>query len=549
MNARKSRANHHKTFALRNPSLKQRTSGEVWRKNFDIRRCDYNLPYESLIGFTGEMMRKTLSANPIKEAVWVFRNGDCEGCYLKISELRRAIAMTVEKILRAPARVDRVHKKATELNWQLFYEAERIRGLNFREMSDKRILTVHRRLYKIIHISHMWAIATTWFLDSDGEDYSKYLLEFLRQRIKALGLSLDLPSAFSVLTTPKEKSFLQKEEEESLRLLARFRKSAKVKHWFVSHTTEELVKTLDKIPRTFRQMIIKHHRQWLWLPYTYTGPAWGLDYFLEVWRGLLHEDVDPQEKLAESRAKKATVQKRRASVIKQLKLTAYEKHLFAIAADIVWLKGFRKDTYFYAFYSLDLLLSEVARRSGLTLMQAKYLVPGDPMAKSFKARRGDIPQALAGKDFSKITSGRIKFSIFHAVSREVRVLAGSAAKKFLSSLHVEKIKVVKTNLLAGTCACPGKAIGITKIINVPEDMPKMKAGDIMLAHTTFPALVPAMKKAAAIITEDGGITCHAAIVARELQTPCVVGVKNLLVQLKDGDRVKVDANNGTVKRI
>ena len=80
-------------------------------------------------------------------------------------------------------------------------------------------------------------------------------------------------------------------------------------------------------------------------------------------------------------------------------------------------------------------------------------------------------------------------------------------------------------------------------------MGKMEQGDIMLSHTTFPALVPAMKKAAAIITEDGGITCHAAIVARELQTPCVVGCKNATYILKDGDMVEVDANKGIVKKI
>jgi pyruvate,water dikinase len=53
----------------------------------------------------------------------------------------------------------------------------------------------------------------------------------------------------------------------------------------------------------------------------------------------------------------------------------------------------------------------------------------------------------------------------------------------------------------------------------------------------------------AIITEDGGITCHAAIVARELQTPCVVGCKNALSIFKDGDMVEVNANTGIVKLI
>lgn len=68
----------------------------------------------------------------------------------------------------------------------------------------------------------------------------------------------------------------------------------------------------------------------------------------------------------------------------------------------------------------------------------------------------------------------------------------------------------------------------------------------MVAHTTFPALVPAMKKASAIITDDGGVTCHAAIVARELKIPTIVGTKVATGILKDGDLVEVDADNGIV---
>ncbi len=105
------------------------------------------------------------------------------------------------------------------------------------------------------------------------------------------------------------------------------------------------------------------------------------------------------------------------------------------------------------------------------------------------------------------------------------------------------------DFLSGTCACPGKVKGKVKVINQPEEMDKMNKGDVMVAHTTFPALVPAMKKASAIITDDGGITCHAAIVARELKTPTIVGTKMATKVLKDGDRVEVDAEKGIIKKI
>ncbi len=76
-----------------------------------------------------------------------------------------------------------------------------------------------------------------------------------------------------------------------------------------------------------------------------------------------------------------------------------------------------------------------------------------------------------------------------------------------------------------------------------------KIGDILLSQATSPDLLPAMKKAAAIVTEQGGITSHAAIVSRELGIPCVIGTKIATKVLKDGDLVEVDANRGIVKKL
>ena len=80
-------------------------------------------------------------------------------------------------------------------------------------------------------------------------------------------------------------------------------------------------------------------------------------------------------------------------------------------------------------------------------------------------------------------------------------------------------------------------------------MSKMKPGDILVSKATNPNVVPAMKIAGAIITDEGGITCHAAIISRELKIPCVIGTKIATQVLKDGDKVEVDANNGIIKKL
>ncbi len=78
---------------------------------------------------------------------------------------------------------------------------------------------------------------------------------------------------------------------------------------------------------------------------------------------------------------------------------------------------------------------------------------------------------------------------------------------------------------------------------------ELKAGEILVSSMTIPDFLPAMKKAAAIVTNEGGTLCHAAIIARELKKPCIVGTQFATHILKDGDFVEVDANKGIVTLI
>ena len=82
-----------------------------------------------------------------------------------------------------------------------------------------------------------------------------------------------------------------------------------------------------------------------------------------------------------------------------------------------------------------------------------------------------------------------------------------------------------------------------------DEIPKMQKGEILVASMTRPEYVPAMKKAVAIVTDEGGLMSHAAIVSRELGIPCIVGTKIATSTLKTGDIVEVDADKGIVRKI
>lgn len=105
-------------------------------------------------------------------------------------------------------------------------------------------------------------------------------------------------------------------------------------------------------------------------------------------------------------------------------------------------------------------------------------------------------------------------------------------------------------LVKGLPASPGLVAGRVHVITDPKDIEEFKNGEILVTQMTSPDWVPAMKKAKAIVTDAGGMTCHASIVSRELGIPCVVGTKSRSVEatltLKNGQDVTVDAQNGIV---
>lgn len=101
-------------------------------------------------------------------------------------------------------------------------------------------------------------------------------------------------------------------------------------------------------------------------------------------------------------------------------------------------------------------------------------------------------------------------------------------------------------LVKGLAASAGRASGAVRVLTAPDQATRLQTGEVLVAPMTSPDWVPAMRRAAALITDGGGMTCHAAIVSRELGVPCVVGTRNATTTLRDGEVVTVDGKRGEV---
>ncbi len=112
-----------------------------------------------------------------------------------------------------------------------------------------------------------------------------------------------------------------------------------------------------------------------------------------------------------------------------------------------------------------------------------------------------------------------------------------------SSMPTEETGVV---LLSGLGASPGVTSGAVRRLSSPAQGAQLKDGEVLVAPTTNPDWLPTMRRAAAVVTESGGVTCHAAIVSRELRIPCIVGARGAMAILRDGELVTIDGLTGSI---
>ena len=158
----------------------------------------------------------------------------------------------------------------------------------------------------------------------------------------------------------------------------------------------------------------------------------------------------------------------------------------------------------------------------------------------------EITDLIRKEIIPKNVSKRKKKFGFVFIDNKADILLGQKLKKELE-IHNKNKEDYNIKEIKGTVAYPGIVRGKIGVVKEVEEIKKIKKGDILVAHETTPDFIRAMDKAVAFVTDIGGLTCHAAIMSREMKKPCIIATKIATKVLQDKDLVEVDANKGIVK--
>lgn len=326
--------------------------------------------------------------------------------------------------------------------------------------------------------------------------------------------------------------------EEYLEIL-----SAPIKYSFFQKEEIELLKiSLIKDKKELKKALKKHAQKYCWLLNSYGGNrVLTAKYFEEKLRNILKESSAQEKmKMIENNIKQSKL--RKEGLAKKLKLDKEIILIYQQLSQSIWWQDLRKGYIWQMHYLWDKLLKEITKRTNFSFGELLWAWPNEVL-KILQGQKVDKNRILSRKKYYAFYSekGRIK----HFYGQKVKDLI----KIYLESFAGQQIKEFKGLIVSK--GKEGRIIkGKVKIITNPfKESNKMQKGDILVAGMTSPEFIVVIKKAKAIITDHGGMTCHAAIVSREMGIPCLVRTKIATKALHDNDIVEIDVDKSIVKII
>lgn len=348
--------------------------------------------------------------------------------------------------------------------------------------------------YHVLHYAYPYTVGTSHLIESVAMAFEQKIRHLLMDK----GAGKSLNSDFSVLTTPLSQSYISKREGRL---------------WEIRHSQKAIQ---EKLISEFLQ-------DFYWFKTSYAGVQ-------PVSRNEIEQEAADLTGFSKPDFKALFEAKQ--ELFHKYDFSEKEQALIQWTDFVTEWQDDRKKKILTGTFATHAAASELSKRFNVPLIAIEYLVA--PEVTMERLKNGFVQK-----------TGLERRNGFVGIELPTGFLAFEPSD-YQEYLKFSSVRHAEIEMLNGTPASLGTATGPVKICTTIDSIGKVKPGDVLVASMTRPEYVPAMKKAAAIITDEGGITCHAAIVSRELGIPCIIGTRNATKVLKDGWIVQVKANHGQV---
>ncbi len=385
-------------------------------------------------------------------------------------------------------------------------------AVDMEEASDQELLDL------LSQINEYWRVTISYFRVSQAE-WTKALVEMLFKRLATHDVvGLEAQNLLSVLSTPDELDAINKEELALIQLCCKKEVS-----------DEHIIAHLEHYPWIFANR--------------FTLQEWIDEFQARLATVKAEGDTALKKRAAEMILNKKELHKEQESLYQRFDDPELE-HCGRTLARHGLTRVMIKELWAGEFYWVK-LQEELVKRTGV-----------DAETLFFCYREKEIKELLLNK--KKLSEEEIarrkEVFVFRFDGKEIAFYSGKEARELAEANIGDYLHPDKDMELKGQPASPGKVQGraIVVSINDPADeqrvRKKFRKGDILVSQMTQPGMMDLVAKAAGIVTDEGGIVSHAAIVSREFKIPCVVGTHLATKVIKEGDMIEVDADEGIVRK-
>jgi len=361
-----------------------------------------------------------------------------------------------------------------------------------------------------------------------------YLENLLRKEFSQLD-SNDVKEVISIMSIPPYLSFMEKERINFLELCL-------VVYELVRR--KKIIQLKDIHQKEFQKRISKLSQQYFWYCNTYANTKYLTEdyYFKELKREILSKKrKELKQELSALKNKVSHLKHRQSSFVKRYNFSRNLRLHFKIIRFLGrWIDD-RKEHMLQANHYIEIYCQEISKRFNLDIWLVKYYLPQD--IKNL---------IINNKKLSpKIARARRKLSAYVIEKKGKKAVAtiyfGSQAKDIFKAIYSQEKYNVKSFEGLVSSAPIKQVVGRVQVV-MDTHKDKFLKDSILVATMTRPDFIPYMRRAKAVITDEGGLTCHAAIVSRELGIPCIIGTKIATRALKSGDKIVMDLKKGIINK-
>ncbi|GAC1463131.1 MAG: hypothetical protein NVSMB9_00210 [Isosphaeraceae bacterium] len=472
--------------------------------------------------------RYTAPLYPGYHLIFAFYEGFNESYYLRKSECRETARAIIARALQEPEWLPKVVETIKHRSNALLHVFPSETGTNWPgNLSGSELLALYRRhsdaqrhLYEYARLPEA--------LDRGEPHFSLYLKDSLRE----LGLpESECETTFSILSEPALPSVLAQEMIE-FEQIVRDIEGRRPNLPDGAKGRARMFLSPDALRR-----LRSHEEKWKYLSYHGYGRralATTGHYIERFVEHLNHPETHDRAFSHQGREPDAAIRKQ--SLLNSLRMDDAHRALFAVYTEIGAAKLYRRSAQLRNFYYLDLLLAEIADRLEVDEWTVRCMLPREIEAS-----------LLAGKLVDAAILDRRESCMYALLPDHEFLAAGDQAKEFHQMFRDLTRCRQEGNVLRGTVACMGRVKGPCRVIIRADDVREdIAPGTIVVSESTDPDLVGFLKNAGGVLTEQGGVTSHAALICRELGIPTIIGIEGLLQRVRDGDHVELDAQRGLV---